>query len=66
MLHKRSIKELADILGVSYSWLRALRTKTPPSKRRHMEDVSGWDKLISQNRIEPRGADLLPRIPRSR
>ncbi len=59
-----NVKELADLFGVSKSWLYGLKKSFPAQVPKHKDDLEGWQRFISAHRIEATGGDRIPLSPR--
>jgi predicted DNA-binding protein YlxM (UPF0122 family) len=54
-----SISEIANVLGVSKSFLYSLVKEHPTEKPKSKEDLELWAAFVNRYRIEPTGGDRI-------
>jgi hypothetical protein len=59
-----SISGIADVLGVSKSFLYSLAKDYPAEKPKSKEDLELWAAFVNRHRIEPTGDDRIRRTRR--
>jgi hypothetical protein len=59
-----SIIGIANLLGVSKSFLYALVKAHPAEVPKHLDDIESWSAFVNRWRIEPTGSNRITRLPR--